>query len=64
VDPAIASQAPFDAMGSFVTQDDFPAIVAAIREQNRANSALLPTGQIDGRPGSLSGAIDVDRRLL
>jgi hypothetical protein len=35
VDPAIASQAPFDAMGSFVTQDDFPVIVAAIREQNR-----------------------------
>jgi hypothetical protein len=35
VDPAIASQPPFDALGPSVTQDDFPAIVAAIREQNR-----------------------------
>jgi hypothetical protein len=35
VDPAIASQAPFEAPGPSVTQDDFPAIVAAIREQNR-----------------------------
>ena len=35
MDPAIASQPPFDALGSFVTQDDFPDILAAIREQNR-----------------------------
>ena len=35
VDPAIASQPPFDALGPSVTQDDFPAIVAAIRDQNR-----------------------------
>jgi hypothetical protein len=35
VDPAIASQPPFDALGPSVTQDDFPAIVAAIREDNR-----------------------------
>jgi hypothetical protein len=35
VDPAIASQPPFDALGSSVTQDDFPVILAAIREQNR-----------------------------
>src|SRR6266850_7980550 len=35
VDPAIASQPPFDALRSPVTQDDFPAILAAIREQNR-----------------------------
>lgn len=35
VDPAIASQPPFDALGPSVTQDSFPAIVAAIREQNR-----------------------------
>ena len=35
VDPAVASQPPFDALGPSVTQDDFPAILAAIREQNR-----------------------------
>jgi hypothetical protein len=35
VDPAIASQPPFDALGPVVTQDDFPVIVAAIRKQNR-----------------------------
>jgi hypothetical protein len=35
VDPAIANQPPFDGLGPFVTQDDFPVIVAAIREQNR-----------------------------
>jgi hypothetical protein len=35
MDPAIASQPPFDALGSFVTQDDFPDILAATREQNR-----------------------------
>jgi hypothetical protein len=35
VDPAIASQPPFDALGPSVTQDDFPAILATIREQNR-----------------------------
>jgi hypothetical protein len=35
VDPAIASQPPFDALGASVTQEDFPVIVAAIREQNR-----------------------------
>ena len=35
VEPAIARQPPFDAMGPSVTQEDFPAIVAAIREQNR-----------------------------
>ena len=35
VDPAIASQPPFDALSSSVTQDDFPAILEAIREQNR-----------------------------
>jgi hypothetical protein len=35
VDPAMASQPPFDALGPAVTQEDFPAIVAAIREQNR-----------------------------
>jgi hypothetical protein len=35
VDPAIAGQHPFDALGPSVTQDDFPVIVAAIREQNR-----------------------------
>jgi hypothetical protein len=35
VDPAIASRPPFDALGPSVTQDDFPVIVAAIREQNR-----------------------------
>ena len=35
MDPAIASQPPFDALGPSVTQDDFPVIVAAIREQNR-----------------------------
>ena len=34
VDPAIASQPPFDALRSPVMQDDFPAILAAIREQN------------------------------
>jgi hypothetical protein len=35
VDPAIAIQPPFDALGPSVTQDDLPVIVAAIREQNR-----------------------------
>jgi hypothetical protein len=35
VDPAIAGQPPFDALGPSVTQDAFPEIVAAIREQNR-----------------------------
>jgi hypothetical protein len=35
VDPPIASRPPFDALGPSVTQDDFPVIVAAIREQNR-----------------------------
>jgi hypothetical protein len=35
VDPAIARQPPFDALGPSVTQDDFAVIVAAIREQNR-----------------------------
>jgi hypothetical protein len=35
VDPALAGQHPFDALGPSVTQDDFPVIVAAIREQNR-----------------------------
>jgi hypothetical protein len=35
VDPAIASQPPFDALGPFVTQDDLPVILAAIRDQNR-----------------------------
>jgi hypothetical protein len=35
VDPAIASRPPFDSFGPSVTQDDFPVIVTAIREQSR-----------------------------
>jgi hypothetical protein len=36
VEPAIANQPPFDALGPSVTQDDFPVILAAIGEQNRS----------------------------
>ena len=35
VEPAIANRPPFDALGPFVTQDDFPVILTAIGEQNR-----------------------------
>jgi hypothetical protein len=34
VDPEIARQPPFHALGPSVTPDDFPVIVSAIREQN------------------------------
>jgi hypothetical protein len=36
VDDDLAEQSPFTELGRTVTQKDFPAIVAAIREQNRA----------------------------
>ena len=36
VDDDLAKQSPFTELGRTVTQKDFPAIVAAIREQNRA----------------------------
>jgi len=34
VDPELAKQPPFDSMHRAVTQDDYPAIVAVVREQN------------------------------
>ncbi len=36
VDDTLAKQSPFTELGRTVTQRDFPGIVAAIREQNRA----------------------------
>jgi hypothetical protein len=40
VDPAIASQPPFDALGPSMTQDDFPVILAAIRELDSSGFSL------------------------
>jgi hypothetical protein len=35
VNDSLAEQSPFPKIGRVITQADFPAIVAAIREQNR-----------------------------
>ena len=35
VDPELAKQPPFDSIHRAVTQDDYPAIVAVVREQDR-----------------------------